>query len=89
MPTMGAHLALLPKNFKGKDYQATDCDHLRLRRRRGHHQGRRQDAGVGSEGRVRRAVLDEALPQAKKESVLFSISDRPAQEALGIWREKA
>jgi gentisate 1,2-dioxygenase len=24
---------------------------------------------------------------AKKESVLFSISDRPAQEALGIWRE--
>jgi gentisate 1,2-dioxygenase len=26
--------------------------------------------------------------QTKKESVLFSISDRPAQEALGIWREK-
>jgi gentisate 1,2-dioxygenase len=22
-----------------------------------------------------------------KESVLFSISDRPSQEALGIWRE--
>ena len=25
MPTMGAHLSLLPKGFKGKDYQATDC----------------------------------------------------------------
>jgi gentisate 1,2-dioxygenase len=25
--------------------------------------------------------------KAAKESVLFSISDRPAQEALGIWRE--
>jgi gentisate 1,2-dioxygenase len=24
---------------------------------------------------------------APKQSVLFSISDRPAQEALGIWRE--
>ena len=24
MPTMGAHLALLPKGFKGKDYQSTD-----------------------------------------------------------------
>ena len=24
---------------------------------------------------------------ARKESVLFSISDRPAQQALGIWRE--
>jgi gentisate 1,2-dioxygenase len=26
---------------------------------------------------------------AEKESVLFSISDRPSQEALGIWREDA
>jgi gentisate 1,2-dioxygenase len=26
--------------------------------------------------------------RASKETVLFSISDRPAQEALGIWREK-
>jgi gentisate 1,2-dioxygenase len=26
---------------------------------------------------------------ASKESVLFSISDRPSQEALGIWREDA
>ena len=25
--------------------------------------------------------------KADAESVLFSISDRPAQEALGIWRE--
>ena len=24
MPTMGAHLALLPKGFKGKDYRSTD-----------------------------------------------------------------
>jgi gentisate 1,2-dioxygenase len=24
---------------------------------------------------------------ASKQSVLFSISDRPAQKALGIWRE--
>jgi gentisate 1,2-dioxygenase len=24
---------------------------------------------------------------ASQQSVLFSISDRPAQEALGIWRE--
>jgi gentisate 1,2-dioxygenase len=26
---------------------------------------------------------------AEKESVLCSISDRPSQEALGIWREDA
>jgi gentisate 1,2-dioxygenase len=27
--------------------------------------------------------------RAAQQSVLFSISDRPAQEALGIWREGA
>ena len=26
--------------------------------------------------------------KADKEAVLFSISDRPAQEMLGIWREQ-
>jgi len=26
--------------------------------------------------------------QAQQESVLFSFSDRPAQKALGIWREE-
>jgi gentisate 1,2-dioxygenase len=25
--------------------------------------------------------------RTEQESVLFSISDRPSQEALGIWRE--
>ena len=25
---------------------------------------------------------------AEEEAVLFSISDKPAQEALGIWRER-
>jgi gentisate 1,2-dioxygenase len=31
----------------------------------------------------------EQLPAAGRqpETVLFSVSDRPAQEALGIWRE--
>ena len=33
----------------------------------------------------RRGSTTRTMPQ--KESVLFSISDRPAQEALGIWRE--
>jgi gentisate 1,2-dioxygenase len=88
MPTMGAHLALLPKNFKGKDYQATDSTIF---------------VCVEGEGSTRAGdtVLDWGpkdvfvVPSwmkhshaARKESVLFSISDRPAQEALGIWREK-
>jgi gentisate 1,2-dioxygenase len=27
--------------------------------------------------------------EAEDESVLFSFSDRPAQQALGLWREQA
>jgi gentisate 1,2-dioxygenase len=27
--------------------------------------------------------------QANEESILFSFSDRPAQKALGLWREQA
>ena len=43
---------------------------------------------MGAAGRIRRAVVEAVLSTTReKESVLFSISDRPAQEALGIWRE--
>jgi gentisate 1,2-dioxygenase len=27
--------------------------------------------------------------EARQESVLFSFSDRPAQKALGLWREQS
>ena len=77
MPTMGAHLSLLPKGFKGKDYQSTDGTDLRLRRRRGLDQGRRQGVRVGAEGRLRRPVLDEVLPQ-RQEGIGAVLDLRPA-----------
>jgi gentisate 1,2-dioxygenase len=88
-PTMGAHLALLPKGFKGKDYRSTDGTIFVCVEGRGH-------TKVGD------ATLEWTpgdvfvIPSWKRyahhaddETVLFSISDRPAQEALGIWREEA
>jgi gentisate 1,2-dioxygenase len=87
-PTMGAHLALLPRGFKGKDYRSTDGTIF---------------VCVEGEGttRVEDQIFHWTpgdvfvVPSWKKyahmvksESVLFSISDRPAQEALGIWREQ-
>ena len=89
MPTMGAYLSLLPKGFKGEKYRSTDgmifvCVE-----------------GQGTT-KVGDKVLEWSpndvfvVPSwhpyahtAKEESVLFSISDRPAQELLGIWREDA
>jgi len=89
MPTMGAHLALLPKNFKGKGYRSTDstifvCVEGAGSTRVGDHVlewGPRDIFVVPSWMRYAHS--------ARAESVLFSISDRPAQEALGIWREGA
>src|SRR3979490_1973505 len=87
LPTMGAGLALLPKGFKGEKHRATD---------------RSIFASVEGQGTttVDGKVLEWGpndvfvVPpwkhfshNAETESVLFSISDRPSQEALGIWRE--
>lgn len=87
LPTMGAQLALLPKGFKGEPYRSTDgmifvC------------------AEGGGTTKVGDKTLEWGkndvfvIPPwmryqhtAPQESVLFSISDRPMQEALGIWRE--
>jgi gentisate 1,2-dioxygenase len=87
LPTMGAHLALLPEGFAGEPYRATDGTIFVCV----------EGAGVT---KVDDKVLEWSpndvfvVPPWKrythhpcKESVLFSISDRPAQQALGIWRE--
>ncbi len=89
LPTMGAWLAMLPKGFKGEPYKATDGTIFVC-------------VEGGGTTKVGDEVLEwgpndvfvvppwkQYSHDAAKESVLFSISDRPAQEALGIWREKA
>jgi gentisate 1,2-dioxygenase len=88
-PTMGAHLALLPKGFKGRPSRATDGTIFACAEGRGR-------------TRVDNAVLEWTrndvfvVPswksyshEAAEGAVLFSISDRPAQESLGIWREES
>jgi gentisate 1,2-dioxygenase len=89
LPTMGAQLAMLPKGFKGEPYRSTDGTIFVC-----------VEGGGSTE--VDGSVLEwrpndvfvvppwkRYAHRAGKESVLFSISDRPAQEALGIWREEA
>jgi gentisate 1,2-dioxygenase len=87
MPTMGAHLALLPKNFKGRDYKATDSTIFVCVEGK----GTTKVGGKTLEWGPRDVFVVPSWQNyshtAAQESVLFSISDRPAQEALGIWRE--
>jgi len=88
LPTMGANLALLPKGFKGAPYRSTDGTVFAVAEGKGTTtvEGKPIEWGVNDVfvvppwQRYSHAVGSE-------DAVLFSISDRPAQEALGIWRE--
>ena len=84
---MGAHLVAAAQGLQGQGLPVDRQNHFVCVEGEG---STKIDGKVfmGSEGRVRHPVLDEIFPQRQKEWVLFQISDRPAQEALGIWREK-
>ncbi len=87
MPTMGAQLALLPADFKGEGYRATDGTIFVCVEGEGSTSIDDKEL-AWSPGDVFVAPPWQRYEHmTAKESVLFSISDRPAQEALGIWRE--
>ena len=87
MPTMGAQLALLPAGFAGESYRATDGTIFVCVEGEGATRiGDKEFAWSPGDAFVAPPWLRYAH-DAVVESVLFSISDRPAQEALGIWRE--
>jgi gentisate 1,2-dioxygenase len=88
MATMGAYLAMFPKGFKGKDYQSTDgaifvCVE-------GHGSTKVGDKVLewGPNDVFTVPSWHKYVHDVKDQAVLFSISDKPAQEALGLWREK-
>src|SRR6201987_116936 len=89
LPTMGANLAMLPKGFKAEPYRSTDGT-IFVCVEGG---GSTEVDGTVLEWRPNDVFVvppwKRYAHRAAKESVLFSISDRPAQEALGIWREEA
>jgi gentisate 1,2-dioxygenase len=87
LPTMGANLAMLPKNFLGEPYRSTDGTIFVCAEGQG---------TTTVDGQVLKWGPNDVFVvppwklyshSASQQSVLFSISDRPAQEALGIWRE--
>jgi Gentisate 1,2-dioxygenase len=86
LPTMGAYLALFPAGFKGEPYRSTDgmifvCAEAKARPR----SATRCSSGGRTTYSSRRPGRATATTPAR--IGLFSISDRPMQEALGIWRE--
>jgi gentisate 1,2-dioxygenase len=87
LPTMGANLAMFPKGFKGEPYRATDGTIFVCVEGGGSTKVGDQVLEWGPNDVFVVPPWRHYSHHAAKESVLFSISDRPAQEALGIWRE--
>jgi gentisate 1,2-dioxygenase len=88
MPTIGAFMQLLPAGFSGAAYRQTDATIYVVVEGEG-------STRIGDqvyEWRPRDIfVIPSWAPvshEATKDAVLFSLSDRPAQQALGLWREQ-
>ena len=88
MPTIAAFLQLLPKGFRSQPYRCTDGTIYSVVEGQG-------TAVIGNEKFQFEPRDTFVVPswaplelEAKGETVLFSFSDRPGQEAMGLWREK-
>ena len=88
MPTIAAFIQLAPKGFRSAPYRSTDGSIYSVVEGEG-------TAVIGSEKFQFEPrdtfVVPSWIPlslEATSESVLFSFSDRPGQEAMGLWREK-
>jgi gentisate 1,2-dioxygenase len=86
-PTMGAFLQYLPHGFSGAEGRMTDSTIYVAVEGRGR---TIVDSTVLSWGPRDVFVVPGWLPyrhEASDDAILFSLSDRPVQEALGLWRE--
>jgi gentisate 1,2-dioxygenase len=88
MPTMGAFMQLLPSGFRGASYRQTDATVYCVVEGR----GRTRVDDTLLEWAPRDIFVVPSWAATAHESgegaVLFSMSDRPAQQVLGLWREE-
>jgi gentisate 1,2-dioxygenase len=87
LPTMGAWLAMFPKGFKGEPYRATDGTIFVCVEGKGSTTVDGKALNWGPNDVFVVPPWKRYQHNAPDGAVLFSISDRPAQKALGIWRE--
>ena len=88
MPTIAAFIQLVPNGMRTQGYRATDGTVYSVVEGEG-------TVTIGGERFAYEPRDAFVVPswspleiEAKSETVLFSFSDRPGQEAMGLWREK-
>ena len=89
MAAIGAYMQLLPGGFRGASYRSTDATIYSVVEGR----GRTRVGDTTLEWKERDIFVTPSWypvsHESQSEAVLFSFSDRPAQKALGLWREQA
>jgi gentisate 1,2-dioxygenase len=88
LPTIGAFLQLLPKGFQSAPYRSTDATIFCAVEGHGSSTIGENAFAWGPRDVFVVPSWHAVTHQADDEAVLFSFSDRPAQRALGIWREE-
>jgi gentisate 1,2-dioxygenase len=89
LPTIGAMLQLLPAGFRGAAYRATDATVFCCVEGRGQTRAGESILDWGPRDIFAVPSWYPVTHKADAESVLFSFSDRPAQKALGLFREES
>jgi gentisate 1,2-dioxygenase len=87
MPTIGAFIQLLPRGFHGRGYRSTDGTVYSVVEGRGRTRIGERTFEWGPKDVFVVPSWWRVEHEAAEEAVLFSFSDRPAQKALGLWRE--
>jgi gentisate 1,2-dioxygenase len=86
--TLGAFLQFLPARFRGEPYRSTDSTVYCVAEGRGSSRIGDRSFEWSARDIFVAPSWSTVLHEATEDSVLFSFSDRPAQKALGIWREQ-
>jgi gentisate 1,2-dioxygenase len=88
MPTIAAFIQLVPKGFATQPYRSTDGTIYSVVEGKGKVSIGEQKFEFEPRDTFVVPSWSPLLIEAQDETVLFSFSDRPGQEAMGLWREK-
>jgi gentisate 1,2-dioxygenase len=84
---MAAFLQRLPQGFRGREWRATDASVYCVVEGHGRTLIGGQEFAWGPRDVFVAPSWMPVIHETDEDAVLFSISDRPAQQALGLWRE--
>jgi gentisate 1,2-dioxygenase len=87
MPTMGTFIQVLPKGTTTARYRSTDATVFTAVEGSGRTRIGDEELAWGPKDIFVVPSWKPVVHEADEESVLFSFSDRPVQETIGVWRE--